>query len=45
VILFYTLGLADPRGTSLHQVLEKCPDYRNEKVRRQAARLSSHPIV
>ncbi|MBW2308575.1 MAG: tetratricopeptide repeat protein [Deltaproteobacteria bacterium] len=44
VILFYTVGLADRQGDSLHRVLEPCPDYQYEKVQRQATRLKPNPI-
>ncbi len=44
VVLFYTIGLADHRGVSLHRVLETCPDYNYDKVERQRTRLKPHPI-
>lgn len=44
VILFYTVGLADRDGDSLHGLLEPCPDYNYEKVQRQAVRLKPNPI-
>jgi hypothetical protein len=44
LILFYTVGLADPDGDSLHRLLEPCPDYDYEKVKRQAARLRPNPM-
>jgi hypothetical protein len=44
VILFYTIGLADRDGESLHRVLENFPDYDHDKVRRQAERLQPHPV-
>jgi hypothetical protein len=44
VILFYTLGLTERNGDSLHRLLETCPDYNHNKVQRQAARLKPNPI-
>lgn len=39
VILFYTIGLIDSDGMSLHRLLETCPDYNYKKLKRQKARL------
>lgn len=44
VILFYTVGLADPDGQALHHLLEASPDYQYQKVARQLSRLPPHPI-
>lgn len=44
VILFYTVGLIDRDGVSLHRLLETCPDYNYEKVNRQVVRLKPNPI-
>ncbi|HBZ54150.1 MAG TPA: hypothetical protein DEO88_01990, partial [Syntrophobacteraceae bacterium] len=44
VALFYTLGLVDRDGGTLHQVLNATPDYDYQKVERQLARLQPNPI-
>jgi len=44
VVLFYAVGLLDEGCRALHDILEPCPDYRFEKVQRQAARLKPAPI-
>lgn len=44
VILFYTVGLIDRHGISLHRLLETSPDYNYEKVKRQVSRLKPNPI-
>lgn len=44
VILFYTVGLIERDGISLHSLLEASPDYNYEKVKRQIARLRPNPI-
>jgi hypothetical protein len=44
VILFYTVGLLDSTGDSLHQILEPAPDYNYRKIRRQLERLQKNPI-
>jgi len=44
VILFYTVGIADRDGDSLHSILENCPDYHYVKVERQFQRLQPNPI-
>lgn len=44
VILFYTIGLVDVNGLSMHRLLESCPDYQYQKVEKQRVRLKPHPI-
>jgi len=44
VILFYTVGIIDSDGISLHRLLERCPDYNYQKVKRQVARLRQNPM-
>ena len=44
LVLFYTVGLLDPDGTSLHRILYPCPDYNYTKVERQRVRLKPNPI-
>lgn len=44
IILFYTVGILDQEGTTLHAVLSPCPDYNYTKVERQRVRLKLNPI-
>ncbi|OGP89566.1 MAG: hypothetical protein A2157_16905 [Deltaproteobacteria bacterium RBG_16_47_11] len=44
MVVFFTLGFLNDNLTSLHTVLEPCPDYRPKKVDRLASRLKSNPI-
>ena len=44
LIIFYTVGILDIEGTSLHRILYFCPDYNYTKVERQRIRLKQNPI-
>jgi len=44
VILFYTIGLVESDAGDLHRILEMCPDYNYQKVKRQIARLRKNPM-
>ncbi len=44
IALFLTVGLLDPEGRLLHEVLHPCPDYRYTKVERQRQSLPPNPI-
>lgn len=44
VVLFYSLGLLDEHGSTIHRVLECTPDYSYRKVKNQWERLKKNPI-
>jgi len=44
VVLFYTVGLVDENGYTLHRLLEATPDYNYAKVKNQLSRLKKNPI-
>ncbi len=44
VVLFYTLGLIDEGGYTIHRLLQATPDYNYKKVKNQLERLKKHPI-
>jgi tetratricopeptide (TPR) repeat protein len=44
LILYYTLGLFDDKGKSIHYVLEPTPEYRPQKVDKLISQLKSNPV-
>jgi hypothetical protein len=44
LILYYTLGLVDDGGRSIHYVLEPTPEYRPQKVDKLISQLKSNPV-
>ncbi len=44
VALFYTVGLLDENGETIHRILELTPDYNYRKVKNQWERLKKNPV-
>lgn len=44
VVVFYSLGLLDQDGSTIHTLLENTPDYNYRKVKQQWERLKKNPI-